>query len=202
MEKIFNINSHVKVKLTAEGVKILKAQYNDLLTRMTPQARQSMGPFKEPKVDNEGYSEFQLWVLMKHFGNYMYNGNMNWPFHMDIKISEDSLFDEQTKIGDTPNLVNFKIKSINTDGMELITNKKEIVQICTYLDGCAGVITPKGIHIYRMAEIIYSLFLQSSMFHELKTIAFEFNGTHIEVQKKNSSIEEIVKQYYSIHGAS
>ena len=94
MEKIFNINEYVKVKLTEEGVKILKAQYEETLKQMNPQSRKAMGPFKKPKVDSEGYSEFQLWELMKYFGNYMYIGNMNIPFDMNIKISENYLSDK------------------------------------------------------------------------------------------------------------
>mgnify|MGYP003291933549 CR=1 FL=1 len=91
MEKIFNINNYVKVKLTKEGVKILKSQYNEMLKQMTPQARKSMVSFKKPKADKDGYSEFQLWELMKHFGKYMYNGNINPPFESTIKISEEYL---------------------------------------------------------------------------------------------------------------
>ncbi len=94
MEKIFNINDFVKVKLTEEGMRILEAQYNELLKQMPPQARKSMGPFKKPKADKEGYSEFQLWDLMHHFGEYMYNGNPNSPFFNNIKISEKYLTDK------------------------------------------------------------------------------------------------------------
>lgn len=94
MEKIFNINNYVKVKLTEEGVRILESQYNEMLMQMTPEARKSMGPFKRPKVDKKGYSKFQLWVLMNHFGEYMYNGNPNPPFFNDIKISEEYLTDK------------------------------------------------------------------------------------------------------------
>lgn len=91
MDKFFNINNYVKVKLTEEGLKILKSQYNEMLKQMAPQARKSMGPFKPPKVDKNGYSEFQLWGLMQHFGSYMFNGNMNPPLELTIKISEEYL---------------------------------------------------------------------------------------------------------------
>ena len=98
MDKFFNINNYVKVKLTEEGLKILKSQYNEMLNRMAPQARKSMGPFKKPKTDKKGYSEFQLWELMQHFGSYMFNGNMNPPFESTIKISEEYLVDSKKDI--------------------------------------------------------------------------------------------------------
>lgn len=94
MDKTFNINSFVKVKLTEEGIRILEYQYNERLKEMSPQIRKTMGHFKKPRVDKKGYSEFQLWELMHHFGNYMYNGNMNPPFDMNIKISEKYLMDK------------------------------------------------------------------------------------------------------------
>lgn len=91
MKKTLNTNDYVKVKLTSDGIKLLKSQYNEMLKQMPSLARKSMGPFEEPKTDEEGYSEFQLWELMHHFGEYMYNGNPNPPFFNNIKITEENL---------------------------------------------------------------------------------------------------------------
>lgn len=94
MDRTFNINSYVKVKLTKEGNKILREQYKETLSKMTPQQKKAMGRYKPPQVDEEGYAKFKLWQLMNHFGKYMYNGNMNPPFCMDIKIAKEDLKDE------------------------------------------------------------------------------------------------------------
>ncbi len=91
--KDFNINQYVGVKLTDEGLRILESQHNELLKSMTPEAAESVGPFVAPQVDEEGYSQIQLWELMHSFGRYMYNGNPNIPFEMDIKISDEYLID-------------------------------------------------------------------------------------------------------------
>lgn len=94
--KDFNINNYVGVKLTDEGLKILEFQHNELLKEMTPEAAKMVGEFKTPHVDEEGYSQIQLWKLMHSFGRYMYNGNPNPPFEVDIKISDNHLIQHTT----------------------------------------------------------------------------------------------------------
>lgn len=57
----FNINENVKVKLTDKGKDIYFHQYDDYPTINA----------SYPKVDNNGYTRFQLWDLMKLYGSYM-----------------------------------------------------------------------------------------------------------------------------------
>lgn len=95
--KDFNINQYVGLKLTEEGLKILESQYNELLSTMNPEAAESLGDFKAPQVDEEGYSHFRLWILMNHFGKYMYNGNPKPPFEMTITFSDKDLTKHYTE---------------------------------------------------------------------------------------------------------
>ncbi len=81
----FNINHKVKVKLTEEGRKILKAE-GEVLIKIYP----DMKEFAElnymlPEIDEDGYSTYQLWDLMKTFGDHMYNG-CSVPFETEILI--------------------------------------------------------------------------------------------------------------------
>jgi len=77
----FNMNHAVKVKLTEYGLSILRAN-NDKLNDETEGA---FGPFKPPKTDQEGYTEYQLWVLMSEFGQKLWNG-CNPPFETEILL--------------------------------------------------------------------------------------------------------------------
>lgn len=55
----FNINDTVKVKLTAHGQELaIKAGYEHTALA----------------VDKDGYSSWQLWVLMSVLGEHLYNG--------------------------------------------------------------------------------------------------------------------------------
>lgn len=76
----FNINETVKVQLTETGQKIYRTVYN-----------------KNPKVDKDGYTEFQLWHLMQLFGNYMINGSNDLPFSTNIIIIKPDEYDDWTK---------------------------------------------------------------------------------------------------------
>lgn len=98
--KQINLNSQVKVKLTEEGIKILESNHNCLLKQYGggAKAKKLFGEFIPPQVDENGYSFFQLWVLMNTFGNYMYNGNMNPPFEMNIIIEDQYLEKVEPKI--------------------------------------------------------------------------------------------------------
>ncbi|UGC97769.1 SOS regulatory protein [Pantoea phage PdC23] len=80
----FNIKHHVKVKLTDAGVAELKSQHEDLQI-FAP----SIGDFSPPKKDKQGYSEFQLWVLMSKFGEKMINGG-DLMFETEIIIPDKS----------------------------------------------------------------------------------------------------------------
>lgn len=68
----FNINHYVRVKLTDYGKEILKK--NDLEFLHKP--------------DEDGFSKWQLWVLMETFGKYTHLG-YELPFGANIEILEN-----------------------------------------------------------------------------------------------------------------
>lgn len=78
----FNINHYVKVKLTEKGIEILKKQHEDIQKYAL-----LLPDFEEPAKDNDGYTRFQLWVLMCTFGEHLYNG-CEAPFNPEIIIEE------------------------------------------------------------------------------------------------------------------
>ena len=77
----FNMNYNVKVKLTKIGLDELERQHN---------VRRASFPmaFKEfiaPKVDSDGFSEWQMWCLMGELGHLLGNG-FDVPFMPEMKI--------------------------------------------------------------------------------------------------------------------
>lgn len=78
--KLFNINDNVKVKLTELG-RLVYLNYQ----------RQFVSNAELPEPDENGYHEFQMWVLMSIFGQSMYNGGAI-PFEgVHILIREQDL---------------------------------------------------------------------------------------------------------------
>lgn len=59
----FNINCHVKVKLTDKGLELLKFQHDKWLLMF-----KSHGEFVPPKTDEYGYVTYQFWDFMETFG--------------------------------------------------------------------------------------------------------------------------------------
>lgn len=80
----FNVNDTILVKLKPHGVDEMKRQHDELKA-VAP----SLGEFKEPKVDAEGYTYFQGWHLMSTFGHMMFGG-CEPPFELDVIIPEKS----------------------------------------------------------------------------------------------------------------
>jgi len=66
--KEFNINDYIKVKLTKHGQKIHISYYEKFDTYGVNKK------FYKPEIDNEGYTEYQLWEFMNIFGEHMFNG--------------------------------------------------------------------------------------------------------------------------------
>lgn len=81
-----NINEYVKVKLTEEAFAILRQQHQDFW--------ESVGkpdyPYREPKVDEAGYSKFQLHLLMNQFGSHMRLGRLS-PFEGGMIVFGDDV---------------------------------------------------------------------------------------------------------------
>jgi hypothetical protein len=82
----FNCNDYVKVRLTDEGRRIHRANYEALVSSMPPLARENV-PYIEPKEDADGWSQWQLWELMSQFGPWMRMAYNN-PFDMNIRIGD------------------------------------------------------------------------------------------------------------------
>ena len=81
-----NINEYVKVKLTEEGFAILRQQHQDFWESIGKPEH----PYIEPKVDEEGYSKFQLHVLMNQFGSHMRLGRLS-PFDGGMVVFGDDV---------------------------------------------------------------------------------------------------------------
>lgn len=67
----FNVNHKVRVKLTDYGKELI--------------ANDPYGPYPYT-VDEDGWTEFQLWVLMELFGSHLHCGNIKLPFDPSMKI--------------------------------------------------------------------------------------------------------------------
>ena len=66
MKLIINLNETVKVKLSENGLLLLKRQHDELNERIKESGGQGI-PF-EIKLDKDGYYELQLWNLLERFG--------------------------------------------------------------------------------------------------------------------------------------
>lgn len=66
----FNLNYNVKVKLTSFGREMLAKEQHSL-----------------PSEDKEGWSTWQMWVLMEILGQYLCMG-MEEPFELNILIEQ------------------------------------------------------------------------------------------------------------------
>lgn len=80
-----NFNDEVKVKLTEHGVSILKAERAQLNARIALYGGTGFGEY-EPKVDEDGYTSFQIWDLMQRLGPHIgvskpepFEGRMLFP---------------------------------------------------------------------------------------------------------------------------
>lgn len=86
--KKFNINDHVKVKLTDFGKDVFYHQYDEFNKRF---GKEIITP-EYPKVDADGFTEIQFWHLMNIFGPCVYNGMREVPFEgCVIYIRDDDL---------------------------------------------------------------------------------------------------------------
>jgi hypothetical protein len=76
-----NLNDNVEVRLNDHGLAILKAQHDDLARRFP-----SLGSWVPPAADADGWSRFQLWVLMRDLGPSIMMGGEP-PFETTIRIA-------------------------------------------------------------------------------------------------------------------
>jgi hypothetical protein len=68
----FNINENVRVRLTESGRRILLESGRSI-----------------PREDLNGWSEWQLWVLMEAFGPHLHIGVLPTPFETEIELVID-----------------------------------------------------------------------------------------------------------------
>lgn len=80
----FNLNEYVRVKLNERGVQILRDSH-ECLRGFAP----SIGEFKPPAVDAEGWSRFQAHEFMREFGPHMHMGPPP-PFETTIEFEVDA----------------------------------------------------------------------------------------------------------------
>ena len=79
--KEFNMNQTIKVKLKDEGRDIYYHQYDSWIhnTNLKP---------SYPTVDEEGYTEFQMWRFIELYGKYI-KFDKDQPFNLNILIEFD-----------------------------------------------------------------------------------------------------------------
>jgi hypothetical protein len=65
----FNLNETVKVKLNDHGRSILRENHDRFIG--THHVPEKMVKYTPPKEDENGYSSWQFWHLMKEFGQHM-----------------------------------------------------------------------------------------------------------------------------------
>ena len=88
-----NFNDTIKVKLTDRGKDIYYHQFDDLIergTKLTP---------KMPKVNADGYTEFQLWDFIQLYGQHIGMTKPNVIEPIDIVIEGKNLKELDGKRG-------------------------------------------------------------------------------------------------------
>lgn len=85
----FNINENVRVKLTDYGREMLKKDHEEFWNMV-----QTLGgrpnvliEYVPPVEDDDGWSTWQMWCLMKNLGQYVGMATKN-PFELTIEIGE------------------------------------------------------------------------------------------------------------------
>lgn len=79
---LFNINDDVYVKLTDYGRKIHREEHIKFWGKLPKLSHPTYDP---PKEDSDGWSKWQMWSLMKEFGNHIGMGKPN-VFDTTIKL--------------------------------------------------------------------------------------------------------------------
>ena len=82
-----NLNDTIKVKLTEYGLSIYYHRYDKILEEY-PRLKNTLRP-KYPDVDNEGYTEFQLWDFISLYVDYMYCGAENVIDPIEIVVNDN-----------------------------------------------------------------------------------------------------------------
>jgi hypothetical protein len=67
----FNVNDYVKVQLTEHGRAVHRTQHELLLGHL-PNRDRCEFPYSPPDEDEDGWSKWQLWSLLKTFGPHVW----------------------------------------------------------------------------------------------------------------------------------
>lgn len=82
-----NLNDRVKVKLTPLGAEIYYHRYDELNKRIKEKGGKQLESIM-PRIDKDGYTEFQLWYFMELYGEHMGVCKKNVIEPLDIIISD------------------------------------------------------------------------------------------------------------------
>lgn len=84
MKVKINLNDKVKVKLTDYGIMLLKKRHDELNKKIKDSG--GKGNTFELILDENGYYETQLWILMNTFGDNCGINPKGMPFETDIIV--------------------------------------------------------------------------------------------------------------------
>lgn len=87
-----NFNAPVKVRLTEFGIGIMRQKHDELNHQIKKHGGKGLNDFKV-KIDDDGYTSFQIWQLMNTFGEYMHMG-FETPFHSEMIFCDAKKVDE------------------------------------------------------------------------------------------------------------
>lgn len=91
-----NLNEYIMVKLNDKGKDIYYHQYDEVNENIKRHGGKPIIP-KMPKVDEEGYTRFQMWQFMNLYGEYMTIGFDTVLETMDIIIDGGEPYVESDK---------------------------------------------------------------------------------------------------------
>jgi hypothetical protein len=85
----FNLNKVIRFKLTDQGLAIHRADWEEI-NSLSQGGLARLGPYQTPKVDDEGYTEEQMWKVMEIYGSAMGMG-LGLPFDLTVLIAAEDL---------------------------------------------------------------------------------------------------------------
>lgn len=90
----FNVNDEVRVKLTTVGIERMRRRHDEL----NKVVGGALGAFRQPKVDDDGWSRFQLWTLISELGGALTMGRPV-PFETTMQISAQAIEARRAETG-------------------------------------------------------------------------------------------------------
>lgn len=124
--KTFNLNDEVRVKLNQRGIDILRTGHD----AMNDLWRGKLGPYRGPKIDQNGYTSFQMWEFMRIFGNTMIMG-LDTPFEMNILIPERHLSDPELSPTAYKDEIKYLVEALRTAVFQMNRMGEHIRSIST-----------------------------------------------------------------------